>query len=196
MQELIRRIYKQYNCFIEFNSNGKLTKESRKNFESEVDFNWIIRNMTLSEEFLIEFKDNFHWPDVFSNKKYSEKLIKYIYTSISFNHLHEDFKKFKEKRFWETVSYHQNLSEDFIREFQDKLSWGDISSGQILSEGFIIEFQDKVDWDIISLNQKLSEDFIREFKDKVNWGCISDRQMLSKDFIREFQDKVDRTLLL
>ena len=70
---------------------------------------------------------------------------------------------------WRIISYHQKLSEDFIREFSDKVNWNLISCHETLSESFIREFSDKVNWRCISKYQKLSEDFIREFSDKIDW---------------------------
>jgi hypothetical protein len=92
---------------------------------------------------------------------------------------------------WEEISYHQKLSEDFIREFADYVNWWSISSKQKLSEEYIREFADDVDWEWISKNQKLSENFIKEFADKVNWDHISSYQQLSENFIREFKNKLN-----
>ena len=100
---------------------------------------------------------------------------------------------------WDSISYRQTLSEDFIREFKDKVSWYYITQYQTLSEDFIREFKDKVIWrNIIWRNisryQRLSEDFMREFKKKVFWFSISKYQILSEDFMREFKDEVDWNL--
>ncbi|QXN70562.1 putative oligoendopeptidase F [Bacillus phage vB_BspM_AgentSmith] len=96
---------------------------------------------------------------------------------------------------WDNVSYHQTLSEEFIREFQTKLDWYGISFNQKLSEEFIREFQDKVNWRGVSYRQSLSEEFIREFQDKVNWEQVSQQQTLSEEFIREFQDKLNLEII-
>ena len=106
--------------------------------------------------------------------------------------LTEDFiRKFADKVDWYCISEYQHLSEDFIREFADKVNWCPISIYQHLSEEFIREFADRVNWICISEYQYLSEDFIREFKDRVDWFYISEHQRLSEDFIREFKDKLD-----
>ena len=92
---------------------------------------------------------------------------------------------------WESLSTHQNLTENFIRKFADFVNWGNISIYQHLSEDFIREFANEVEWECISECQHLSEAFIREFKDRVCWYDISTYQRLSEDFIREFKDRVD-----
>ena len=70
------------------------------------------------------------------------------------------------------------------------LDWIYISYHQKLSEGFIREFKDKVDWKYISRFQELSEEFIREFKDRVNWEYISVFQILSEGFREEFRNVI------
>jgi len=94
---------------------------------------------------------------------------------------------YTKREYWEYISNHEDLSEDFIREFKDYLNWEDISYYQTLSEDFIREFKDYVDWENISSYQILSEDFIREFKDRVNWLNIFYNRTLSDSFIREMK---------
>lgn len=93
---------------------------------------------------------------------------------------------------WFDISWHKNLSEEFIREFQDKVNWYLISAGHDpLSDDFIREFQDKIDWFEISYNFRgLSEEIIREFQDKLYWPWVSWKQDLSPEFCFEFYDKV------
>jgi hypothetical protein len=68
---------------------------------------------------------------------------------------------------WDSISYNQNLSEDFIREFQDRVYWAGISRKQKLSEAFIREFQNRVKWDYISRNPNIDRQV------KINLGLIN-----------------------
>lgn len=92
---------------------------------------------------------------------------------------------------WNQISFHQTLTESFIRSFEDRVDWNSISFKQTLSESFIRDYKDRVDWSSISFRQKLSEPFIREFASRVNWSYISSLKKLSEPFIREFYDMVD-----
>jgi len=170
----IKNIAKQYDIPIRF-YKGKLTKNSKQDFEYRVDWNWVSINQTLSEDFIIAFYDKVNW-----------------YWVSMYQTLSEDFiRKSQHRVNWKSISRNQILSEGFIIEFQDKVCWDCISRCQILSEDFIREFQDNANWDLISKWQTLSEDFIREFKNIVSWDLISRYQTLSEDFIREFQDEVN-----
>jgi len=77
--------------------------------------------------------------------------------------------EFPNKVDWDSISFPQTLSEEFIREFKDKINWSYISIYQKLSENFVREFQNKLDWRFIwYCQEELSDEFLEEFKDK--WG--------------------------
>lgn len=63
---------------------------------------------------------------------------------------------------WITISWCQNLNEDFIDKYSDKVFWIDICRYQKLTEPFIEKHSNKVDWDIITIFQKLSYDFLEK----------------------------------
>ena len=150
----------------------------------------------LSEDFIIEFKNEIHIGEILSRYKLSENCIREIFIIEKGLTQKEKMKKedgctwtLKDRweSFWKHISSSQELSEDFIREFQDRVDWTLISKHQKLSEEFIREFQDRVDWEKISRYQRLSEKFIGEFKDKVDWEKISWNQKLSSQFLLEFK---------
>ena len=69
----------------------------------------------------------------------------------------------------EILSSYQTLSENFISRHQNSLiDWIAVSYHQNLSEDFIKEFQDKVDWRWISRRQTLSEEFKNQFRHRFN----------------------------
>jgi hypothetical protein len=69
--------------------------------------------------------------------------------------------------YWNAISNHRYLTEDFIREFKRKVNWRLISAHQKLSESFILEFKSYIDWGHCSLHQNLSRDFILKHKSMV-----------------------------
>ena len=101
----------------------------------------------------------------------------------------KDFKTLKDIK-WNSISWTQKLSEDFIRKYQSNVNWKYISWTQKLSEKFIENFHDKVNWEYISWRQKLSEELIEKFQDKVNWNNIFQYQKLSKQFIKKYENKL------
>ena len=126
-------------------------------FADRVDWDWISKCQTVSEDFIREFADRVNWCWISRCQKLSEGFIR----------------EFADRVNWDWISKCQNLSEDFIREFADRVDWDWISGYQSLSEGFIREFADRVNWYWISKCQKLSESFIKEFKDKINIGVYN-----------------------
>lgn len=65
---------------------------------------------------------------------------------------------------FDTISWRQNLSEDFMREYFMFLNKDDIVSFQKLSESFIEEFWDHLSIELVSSYQKLSYCFFRLHK--------------------------------
>ena len=96
--------------------------------------------------------------------------------------------KFKDDINWHVISWHQRLSEEFIREFKNKIDWYNISRHQILSEEFIIEFKDKFYWYLISRHQILSEEFIRENLFDINIDRLLENTKINST--KEFIDKI------
>ena len=52
----------------------------------------------------------------------------------------EDNVHFFDKFDWNSISFYQNLSEEFIEKYSDKLDWCWISRHQKLSESFIMKY--------------------------------------------------------
>ena len=68
---------------------------------------------------------------------------------------------------WENISWHQTLSEDFIREFKNKLDWMYLSFHQKLSNKFIAEFRLKLDLKYLLETKKITQDFYDYLRKKV-----------------------------
>ena len=171
LQKEIEKIIesRKMTCSIEdFEDSVKLT-------ETNVDLICLIREESLSEEFIEHFSDN---------RMFLDLMVQFQKLSEEFIIRHKDIIS------WRAVSCCQMLSEKFIEEFSDKLDWNNISENQVLSEEFIEKHLHRVNWTLISRDQKLSEEFIEKFKNRVNWAYISSRQVLSEAFIEKNQDLV------
>ena len=75
-----------------------------------------------------------------------------------------------------------------------KYNWGYISYHQTLSEEFIKKYSDLVDWAFISRYQKLSEEFIEKYLDKVDLWWIFKYQVLSNEFKEKYKDELEKYL--
>lgn len=78
-----------------------------------------------SDNFLHKYRDNINWQNV------------------SFTNL-ERYEDYKDNIDWVRLSYHLDLSEDFMRTHQDLLDWNFLSSHQEMSNEFVQEFQDRI----------------------------------------------------
>lgn len=87
---------------------------------------------------------------------------------------------------WNTIVQSYKLSPEFIEEFKDYLSWNSISFYQPLTEDFMRKHLDLVRWDYISYSQVLSPEFIEEFIDKLD----IDDLLLYQPFINLDSSKV------
>ena len=150
----------------------KFFNDNIKKFK--VDWAYISKFQTLSEEFIEKHIDKVYWGNISINQKLSESFIERNIGEIE----------------WDWISGYQKLSESFIGKHKDKVNWYNISKHQTLSEEFIEKHIDKVYWYYISIYQKLSEEFIEKHIDKVDWGNISQYQTLSEEFIEKHNDKI------
>ena len=166
VKELIKKL--NLNCSVE-------------QFQDKVNWEYMSRCQTLSEDFIREFQDKVCWEYISRHQILSEDFIR----------------EFQDKIDWDAISLNQKLSENFIREFQDKVEWQSISVHQRLSENFIKEFQDKIIWQAISYFQILSEDFIKEFKEKLDLKYLLKKHKISQSFYDFlFDEKVTRFELM
>lgn len=144
----------------------------------EIDWNRIVRNYSLKEDFIEEFKDKLDWGLISIYQSLSESFIE----------------KYKNRISWGNICIYQNLSEEFIEKYSRKyliVDWDLISTYQTLSEEFIEKHENQVTWGLISKYQNLSEAFIEKHKNLISWKDISGHQVLSESFIEKYKDLVN-----
>ncbi len=121
--------------------------------QSMLSWDYLSNSGNLSENIVCRFEDRINWRllivDNYSIKflkKYQERINWYEATFKDIK-TYEIFEKYID---WERLSYHEELTESFMRRFQDKLHWGFISSHQKLSKDFISEFRHKLNMESVN----------------------------------------------
>ena len=131
---------------------------------NQVDWDWISKYQTFSEDFIREFHNEVDWYRISIYQKLSEEFIR----------------EFQNKVDWNYISQCQKLSEEFIREFQNKVYWDNISQCQKLSEEFIREFDLKIKdfcWLYWTKEEKLK--YIKENKLDEVYDLIDDEYLIA-----------------
>lgn len=138
----------------------KLTSNIIEAYKKNID--WIILSSSplLTEDLIFKYEDKIVWncvtlenPSDKLLQKYKDKL---YWFQISFTDINR-YNDYEDYVDWQKVSYHNILTEDFIRKNKDRLNWGFISSHQKLSNEFIEEFKDKVNLESINLFNELTQ---------------------------------------
>ena len=112
-----------------------------------IDWDMFSTREDLTEKLLNDFSHLVNWnhvklldySDDFLNKH--KEII--IWSNVSFSNINR-YEDYKESIDWVRLSYHEELTEDFMRNHQDLLDWNFLSSHQEMSEEFVQEFSDRV----------------------------------------------------
>ncbi len=132
----------------------------------------IMKRMTLSENFVEEYKEDIDWRCVSIFIPMSEAFIE----------------RFADRVHWVKISIYQKLPERFIRKFRNSVEWDAICIHQQLSEAFMVEFKDSINWELASRYQNMSEEFIRKYHEYVQWPILLQYKTLSEDLMQEFDN--------
>jgi hypothetical protein len=131
----------------------KLSDEFIIRHQCRLNWSYLSNSGNLSENIVRKFENRIDWRLLVVNN-YSINFLKKYQDEINWHEAHfEDMKTyeiFEEYIDWERLSYHEELTESFMRRFQDKLHWGFISSHQKLSKCFISEFRGKLNMESIN----------------------------------------------
>jgi hypothetical protein len=90
--------------------NDLLKRVGIEKLESELGvFDWIYisKEINLSDDFIVAFKENLNWTSISIHRKLSEDFIR----------------KYQHLLNWHIISRDQKLSDDFLIEFEDKIVW-------------------------------------------------------------------------
>ena len=86
-------------------------------------------------------------------RDYKDKLNWYLICRYNQMLTEEDLIEFKDCLYWDVISKHQKLSENFCEKFSDRLNITSIVPYQNVSDEFITKFKDKIDWENIPINK-------------------------------------------
>ena len=130
-----------------------LTDEFIKKHHEELNWTFLSNTTHLSENIVNLFHQKIDW-EFLDISRYSNEFIDEYKLKINWlNTFFEDTTKyeiFKDYVNWERISYHNKLTEDFMRIYQDRLDWNFISSHQQLTSEFIEEFKHKLNMDTVN----------------------------------------------
>ena len=190
--------------------NSNLSVATMEKYFDKLNPTTLLINQKLPEQFIVDHSDIFFTKleRLFTFQKVSETFIRNIIPLLSIN-------------IWRIISYHQDLSAEFIEEFSEYVDIDNICCyQQNVSADFIIKHLNDIsiddlietrelpeslidrisrsclcdfNWDQVVMHQQLSEDFIRDHHSQFLslWNKISEYQVLSEDFIREFKRYVN-----
>lgn len=99
---------------------------------------------------LQRFRNEFEWKELLEEKQFS---IQFIERNLDyFLWLN---KKDKKLNIWKTLSYFQNLSDEFIEKYEKKLDWELMSSGQCFRQKIMLKYMDKINWTYVLENKEV-----------------------------------------
>ena len=179
-----------------------------------IDWNLVLKNNSLTDEFLNEYFNSLNIGELESYQNLSEnfmlkhkKELNWISLGSEQNFSNEFFlsnrELFSEDVIRAIVSYNYSSSE-IISEFvkntdEDDIKrevWKHINTARNLTDKFMEEYKNKLDWRDISIFQDLDEESIDKFKDKLDWREIVKNQKLSQEFIEKHIKKIDFRVLI
>jgi hypothetical protein len=149
-------------------------------FPNIIDWSWVGKNMTLSEDFILV-----HWNKLDINDIYKYQKITAI---IAY--------RYKDQIDWTMLVKNTVLDEDVIHVVRFVINWPLVCQYQKLTENFMISHAGFIDWRIISMYQELSNEFMRKYFNKLDIQNICLFQNLSIDFIREYESDLDWSMLV
>lgn len=155
-------------------------------------------------------------------KKYEILFSKDFYNLIKSNHVQlnfstlEEYNTFSDNQ-WEKVSLYTILPINVIRQYKDKVDWNSVSYVQDLTNDFVDEVSEYIDfnnlsknwnyvpseeilqkyinktwnWDFLSVNSNVPDSTIIMFKDKINWPLLSSARNISYELVYQAKEYID-----
>lgn len=150
-QTFTTEFFNEFSLYINWESasrHQKLTIESLQTYKSLINWDLIsVRDDYLTEEILDVFSNEITWEYVklldFSDHFLATHKDVINWTNVSFSNI-QRYENYKEDVDWVRLSYHEDLTEDFMRRNQERLNWNFLSSHQIMTDEFVGEFEDRV----------------------------------------------------
>lgn len=139
-----------------------------------MDMEMVSEYQILDESFIEKFENKINFKKIGENNQFSDKFIlKYKHkldiklfcrTQNLNDHVIKDLISNNLEVCFETISWRQDLGQDFIKEYFMFLDKDDIVSYQNITESFMEEFWEYLNHELISYHQKISYNFFRLHK--------------------------------
>ncbi len=144
-------------------------------FFDYIDWDVLLRRITLSDDFLIKNMHRLNWEKILANQQVSMDIIKLTIPMFNDN-----------RAFWSTISEYQQLDDEFMQTYFDLLPMHSICRLRQLSEDFLQKNLNKLDIAIVCGFQKLTEEFILRNANVLYMELIFGYQILSEAFIERY----------
>ena len=143
--------FNEFSTYINWESasrHQKFTIDSLQKHKFLINWDYIsVRNDYLTEDILDTFSNEIKWQFVklldFSDNFLARHKRKIEWQNVTFSNI-ERYEDYISDIDWMRLSYHEDLSEDFMRRNQDRLDWNFLSSHQEMSDDFVTEFSERV----------------------------------------------------
>lgn len=138
-----------------------LKKNNIKPYHKEIDWNNVdwnnisnnIENYDIS--IIDEFKDNFNWDSLTTQKMENQEFLSKYKDYINFELINQSM------RFSYTIDY------NFYEENNEKLDWVRLSRWANMAEDFIDLYHDRLDWSVLCRSQGLTEYIMNKYFHKL-----------------------------
>lgn len=102
------------------------------------------------EDILERFRNEVNWKELLTHKQFTAQFInRNLDYFIWLN------KQYRSLSLWKTLSYYQNLNDQFIEKYEKKLDWELMSASQPFSEHIMLKYIDKINWEEAIQNKDL-----------------------------------------
>ena len=157
-----------------------LSEEFMEAYLLDLNYDMISRHQCLSKNFIDKH------PNVINNFE----LVKNHKVDLN---IRLEIGKILTEEEWFSLSFAEDISEEFLRLFHDKISWGFISFKYIndFSDDFIRVFADKFNWNQLALYGNISMELIEENVYRINWNTLIHRTNVPMRLIECYQDFIN-----
>ena len=101
------------------------------------------------QQFLDRYKEEILWTELLQQKEFS---IQFLEKNVDYFTVLD--RENPNWQLWRSISYYQNLTDQFIQKYEDYLDWEMISCSQALSENIMLKYMDKLEWGVVQQNAK------------------------------------------
>jgi hypothetical protein len=125
----------------------------------------VMAPMNLPVDLFVDFKDRIMWQGILSSTQYID--------SVPMSVIEACLPEILAANAGGSLSFHQNLTEEFIEANLEHLDMVGICYHQVLSVAFLERHASALIWCYVCHAQKLTPEFVAAHQDKIDWVCLS-----------------------